>query len=63
MHDTARELYVRGGAETKFYAQLFCQQLRHRTTKWIIKTMHANTETVDRGFFISLLNAARDGYW
>ena len=62
MHDNARELYVRGGAKTKFYAQLFCQQQEHRTTKWIIKTTHANTETVDCGFFITLLNAARDGY-
>ena len=42
---------------------LSVMQHQHRTTKWLIKIMHVDIETVDRGCFLPLLNAARDGYW
>ena len=38
-------------------------QQQHCTTKWIIETVHANTEMVDHGRFTPLLNDVWDGDW
>ena len=55
--------YMTGVAlERNSMLNFFVMQQQHRITKWIIKTMHADIETVDRGCFIPLLNYARDGY-